>query len=115
MDKDITTFNELYGRYARDVYRFAFWLCGDQEDAKDITSETFARVWTSESETRPGTVKAYLFTIARNLFLQQRRKTQRTSRLTEENGGSTRNTEQLTEDRSALERTLEGSRNAAGA
>jgi RNA polymerase sigma-70 factor (ECF subfamily) len=106
MDKDITTFNELYAQYARDVYRFAFWLCGDQEDAKDITSETFVRVWASESETRPGSVKAYLFTIARNLFLQQRRKTQRTSRLTEENGGSTRNTEQLTEDRSALERTL---------
>lgn len=106
MSKDITTFNELYGRYAQDVYRFVFWLCGDQEDAKDITSETFTRVWTDDNEIRPASVKAYLFTIARNLFLHQQRRTKRLSRLTEENAGSTRNTEKITEDRSALEQTL---------
>jgi RNA polymerase sigma-70 factor (ECF subfamily) len=65
-----TNFHDLYQRYAQDVYRFAYWLCGDPAEAKDITSETFVRVWTSPEPVRTATVKCYLFTIARNLFLQ---------------------------------------------
>ena len=63
-------FSTLYQRYARDVYRFAFYLCGNRSDAEDITSETFVRVWTSAGPIRAQTVKGYLLTIARNLFLQ---------------------------------------------
>jgi RNA polymerase sigma-70 factor, ECF subfamily len=106
MSQDVTTFEQLYERYANDVYRFAYWLCGDADDAKDITSETFVRVWTSENETRLESVKGYLFTIARNLHLQQQRKKKRFSQITEENAGTTQQTEQLTEDRSELEQTL---------
>jgi RNA polymerase sigma-70 factor (ECF subfamily) len=106
MSQDVTTFEELYERYANDVYRFAYWLCGDPHDAKDITSETFVRVWTSENETRLESVKGYLFTIARNLHLQQHRKKKRFLPITEENAGTTHSTERLTEDRSELEQTL---------
>jgi Sigma-70 region 2 len=67
MDARQTTFHELYSRYAEDVYRFALWLTGNPDDAKDITSETFVRAWTAPEEPRMETVKAYLFTIARNL------------------------------------------------
>lgn len=65
------TFHELYSRYGEDVYRFAYWLSGNQEVARDITSETFVRVWTSPEEPRMETVKAYLFAIARNLHRKQ--------------------------------------------
>src|SRR6185436_5576084 len=61
------TFHELYSRYAEDVFRFAHWLSGNPETARDITSETFVRAWTAPEEPRMETVKAYLFTIARNL------------------------------------------------
>ena len=47
-----TTFHELYSRYADDVYRFAHWLTGNPHDARDITSETFVRVWTAAEEPR---------------------------------------------------------------
>ena len=50
-DKTVT-FHELYKRYANDVYRFAYWLCGDKDEAKDITSETFVRLWTANKKTR---------------------------------------------------------------
>ncbi len=106
MSQDVTTFEELYERYANDVYRFAYWLCGNPDDAKDITSETFVRLWTSENETRLESVKGYLFTIARNLHLQQLRKKKRFTPINEENAGTTHQTEQLTEDRSELEQTL---------
>ena len=106
MNRNVTTFEELYGKYANDVYRFAYWLCGDQDDAKDITSETFVRVWTSDTETRLESVKAYLFAIARNQFLHMERKKKRFTEITEENAGSTSETERDTESQSELEQTM---------
>jgi len=70
-------FQDLYESYATDVYRFAFWLAGDSSEAEDITSETFIRVWVNRNTIRTETLKAYLFTIARNAFLQQQRKRKR--------------------------------------
>lgn len=67
----------LYKRYAPDVFRFALYLSGDRSDAEDITSETFVRVWASPEPVRASTVRAYLFTIARHLFLQARRRSAR--------------------------------------
>jgi RNA polymerase sigma-70 factor, ECF subfamily len=67
----------LFRQYSPDVYRFALYLSGDRHDAEDITSETFVRVWTSSEEIRVATVRGYLFTIARNLYLQELRRTDR--------------------------------------
>ena len=61
-------FHSLYERYAPDVYRFALYLSGDAALADDITQEAFVRAWVMPGEVRGGTVKAYLLTIARNLF-----------------------------------------------
>src|SRR5215470_10594454 len=61
-------FHSLYQRYAPQVHRFALFLCGEAALADDITSETFVRAWTSRGKIREATVKAYLFTIARNLY-----------------------------------------------
>jgi RNA polymerase sigma-70 factor, ECF subfamily len=62
-------FSTLYKKYAPDVFRFALYLSGDRGQAEDITSETFVCVWTSAETIELATVKGYLFTIARNLFL----------------------------------------------
>lgn len=70
-------FQELYESYAPDVYRFAFWLSGDSSDAEDITSETFIRAWARRSTIRTETLKAYLFAIARNVYLRQIRRESR--------------------------------------
>lgn len=71
------TFHELYERYAPEVYRFALWLSGNSADAEDITAETFTRAWAGRQRIQTETVKAYLFTIARNLFLKQSREHRR--------------------------------------
>ena len=83
MDARQTTFHGLYSRYAADVYRFAHWLTGNPHDAQDITSETFVRAWTAPEEPRMETVKAYLFTIARNLHRRQWRRQSRLEALDE--------------------------------
>lgn len=64
----MTDFQSLYERYAPAIRRFALFLSGDASIADDITSETFVRAWTSTDAIREQTVKAYLFTIARNVY-----------------------------------------------
>jgi RNA polymerase sigma-70 factor (ECF subfamily) len=66
-------FQELYDTYAADVFRFAVWISGDKYKAEDITSETFIRAWVKRSTIRTATLKAYLLTIARNLYLEKQR------------------------------------------
>jgi RNA polymerase sigma factor (sigma-70 family) len=68
------SFQDLYDSCAADVYRFALWLAGDSQEAEDLTSETFVRAWARSSRIRTETLKAYLFAIARNLYLEQLRK-----------------------------------------
>jgi RNA polymerase sigma-70 factor, ECF subfamily len=66
----MTEWEALYRRHARDVYRFALYLCGDRAAAEDIVSETFVRAWNAGGEIRESTARAYLFTIARNCYRQ---------------------------------------------
>jgi len=73
----MTDFSSLYKKYAQDVYRFALYLSGERGEAEDITSETFVRAWTAPGPIEMVTVKGYLFTIARNLFLQGLRRKSR--------------------------------------
>jgi RNA polymerase sigma-70 factor (ECF subfamily) len=66
-------FHALYQRHARDVLRFALYLCGDASHAEDIAAEAFARAWTASDAIRTATVKAYLFAIVRNLVRERAR------------------------------------------
>jgi RNA polymerase sigma-70 factor (ECF subfamily) len=85
----MSDFHELYSRYARDVHRFALYLSCDPALADDLTSEAFLRAWSSVTPIREATVKAYLFTIVRNLYLQEVRRSSRHVELTDAVGGST--------------------------
>jgi len=63
-------FDTLYREYAPRVHRFVLGLSGDAAVAEDVTAETFVRVWATRDRVRHDTVRAFLFTIARNLWLQ---------------------------------------------
>jgi RNA polymerase sigma-70 factor (ECF subfamily) len=80
----MTDFGALYKKYAPDVFRFALYLSGDHSQAEDITSETFVRAWASPESIAMATVKGYLFTIARNLFLHGLRRESRHTELDRE-------------------------------
>lgn len=67
-------FSQLYERYARDVHRFALFLCGDAALAEDLTAETFVRALAGRDGLRVDTVKAYLLAIVRNLYRDVRRR-----------------------------------------
>src|SRR6267154_2749823 len=61
-------FHSLYERHAESVHRFAYFLSGNASLAEEITQETFVRAWVTPGSILGGTVRAYLFTIARNLY-----------------------------------------------
>ncbi|MGN6788594.1 MAG: sigma factor, partial [Rhodanobacteraceae bacterium] len=38
-------FDALVHAHAGDLYRFAYWLCGDPSRAEDLVQETMLRAW----------------------------------------------------------------------
>jgi len=106
MDDQILDFHSIYNKYFDDVYRFSFWLSGSASEAEDITAETFARAWVVRGELRAATLKAYLFTIARNLFLKQHRNYRRLQPIDETVLDSQPGPHEIIESRSELETTL---------
>ena len=101
-------FSTLYRKYAPDVFRFALYLSGDRSQAEDITSETFVRAWTSAQKIELATVKGYLFTIARNLFLQGIRRTTRHDQLDRDLADSQASPQVQAEQREELRAVLAG-------
>jgi len=68
------TFEQSYQLYSRDVWRYAYFLCSDNSLADDITSESFVRLWSTSRDLRGLTLRSYLFTIARNVYIDMKRK-----------------------------------------
>lgn len=71
------SFAALYAEHADDVFRFAYYLSANRAVAEDIVSETFIRVWGARERLELTTVRSYLLTIARNLYLQSQRRARR--------------------------------------
>jgi RNA polymerase sigma-70 factor (ECF subfamily) len=75
--RDEQAFRELMGRYMRQIFNFARQYSKTNEDAEDITQDTFLKVWKyigRYAEGRP--FKPWLYTIARNTaldFLKKKR------------------------------------------
>ncbi|MDX1402792.1 MAG: sigma-70 family RNA polymerase sigma factor, partial [Kiloniellales bacterium] len=61
--------------YLNRLYGFAFSLCGDQEDAKDLVQECVVKALSARSvPTRESAYRAWLFKILRNCFLDECRR-----------------------------------------
>lgn len=74
-------FHDIYQRHGAAVLRFAAGLTGDHALAQDLASEAFVRLWTATAPIRLDTVRAYLFTIVRNLYRSDRRRSWRATSL----------------------------------
>jgi RNA polymerase sigma-70 factor, ECF subfamily len=71
------TFEALYQQHAPAVYRFSLRLVGDPLVAEEITSEAFFRAWARRDSITQSTMRSYLFTIAKNVYRDQLRKSKR--------------------------------------
>ncbi|MGP9724628.1 RNA polymerase sigma factor SigE [Corynebacterium sp. AOP40-9SA-29] len=66
---DMPSWSELVQEHADSVYRLAYRLSGDRQDAEDLTQDTFMRAFRSLKSYRPGTFSGWLHRITTNLFL----------------------------------------------
>ncbi len=71
---DIEAFEKLYSKYKLILFNFILSLTHDRELSEDIFQETFIRIIDNITSYKPSNFKAYLFTIARNLVIDHRRK-----------------------------------------
>jgi RNA polymerase sigma-70 factor (ECF subfamily) len=74
----------LYRQHAVAVFRFAYGLSRNRSEAEDIVAEVFARVLTRANSIKSATARAYLLAVARNVFLDARRRSVRDARLLRE-------------------------------
>ena len=64
-----------FDQISPSLNRFAMKLTRNQDDAQDLYQETAYKAITNKEKFSPGTnLKAWLFTIMRNLFINQKRK-----------------------------------------
>ena len=69
MDKKI----DLEDQYDK-IYRYCYFKVGHRETAEDITQETFLRFLDSKNRQRAGNPLAFLYTVARNLCIDEYRR-----------------------------------------
>ncbi len=71
------TWEQIVRTHSAQVYRLAYRLTGNPQDAEDLTQEVFVRVFRSLSQYTPGTFEGWLHRITTNLFLDMVRRRQR--------------------------------------
>jgi RNA polymerase sigma-70 factor, ECF subfamily len=60
--------------HASALYRLAYHLAGNADEAEDLTQETYLRAYRGFAGFRGGDVRAWLFTILRHVFLDECRR-----------------------------------------
>jgi RNA polymerase sigma-70 factor (ECF subfamily) len=64
-------FEDLVRQHALDLYRYAFWLARDRQQAEDIVQEALLRGWRAYPRLRAqSAAKSWLFSIVRNEYLR---------------------------------------------
>ena len=77
----IAEYNNAVDAHADGVYRFAVKHLRDQDQAKDVVQESFARLWMKVDQVDANKVKSYLFTTAHHAIVDEVRKGLRSTRL----------------------------------
>lgn len=64
----------IYRLHYLDVYRFLVCFTGNQNDAEDLTQEVFIRVLNNLSNFNNGSLKTWIFSIAKHIAIDHYRK-----------------------------------------
>ncbi|BBZ26863.1 RNA polymerase sigma factor SigL [Mycolicibacterium madagascariense] len=74
-DPEAAMMRVLYDEHAAALWRYALRLTGDQARAEDVVQETLLRAWRHPevADDAERSARAWLFTVARNLIIDERR------------------------------------------
>ncbi len=76
-----TEYNHAVDQFADGIYRFALKHLRDEDLAKDVVQESFARLWTKLDQVEGAKAKSYLFTTAHHVMVDEVRKGGRSMRM----------------------------------
>ena len=93
----LADYNTAVDLHADGIYRFALKHLRDEDVAKDVVQESFARLWVKVDQVEAAKVKSYLFTTAHHIMVDEVRKGSRSTRM-EEYHGDVRHTSQVQPD-----------------
>src|ERR1043166_7663171 len=72
---DKNAYDDLIRLYEKRVYNYAFRLCGRYDEANDLASETFLRVYNSLANFRgDSSFITWLFRITTNVYLDEKKR-----------------------------------------
>jgi len=63
------TFSDVFNEYAKTLFNYLYYQCGDEAQAEDLTQDAFLKLWQNCSEVKLSTAKGYVFKIAKNKML----------------------------------------------
>ena len=74
--KDPDAYGEIYDLYVTPIYRFIYFKVATQQDAEDLTSEVFLKIWVyiTDTDHKIDNLRALLYRTARNLVIDSYRK-----------------------------------------
>ena len=69
-------FGKLYEHFRKRIFRYIYYLTYDRDLGEDFTQLTFLKAWVAlpNFSSRKGTLQAYLYSIARNLVIDYKRR-----------------------------------------
>ncbi len=70
--KDKQAFVAVYDQYLTPIYRFVYFKVNDMAEAEDLTSQVFLKCWSYIQDgkiTDYGTIRAFLYKVARNTVI----------------------------------------------
>lgn len=65
-------YESLFNKYAKDLRNYLYYKFGNLESAEDIVQESFIKLWQKCSDVTLEKAKSFLYTIATNMFLNEK-------------------------------------------
>lgn len=71
---DVQEFKQRFMPHYKLLYRVAYYLTGNAQDAEDLLQDMYLRLWQKRDDLKEkADTQAYLVTMMKNLFIDQRR------------------------------------------
>jgi len=62
-------YSDIYAKYAKSIWNFIYFKCGNEEEANDLVQEAFIKLWIHCSSVTKEKAKSFLYTVVNNTFL----------------------------------------------
>ncbi|MEL7587855.1 MAG: sigma-70 family RNA polymerase sigma factor [Prolixibacteraceae bacterium] len=74
-ENDVDWFKRVFNDHFEYIRNYLYYLSGNITLAEDLTQDVFLTLWEEHQKIRKETVRAFLYTVAKNLYFKHHRKT----------------------------------------